>query len=460
MSARIQRLSQPKVNKSFSKAVDKSTAEFWGPPLVVMIIFAWIAGLIVGFELALTVLVIGGFVAAGFGLRLPGLGLLAIGILATLDTVTRNYLMEGGLLRWNTLNYWLILVILVYWPLILRLKDPNTRLLQVFTLLFALQILVSMRIFDGLADLLNIIAMFGIVIYFARSFREEGALIWLGITSGVLGATGMLVYYLQMDSLPYINPNSLAEFPLMALFAICFGFTPAVKLGRSRFLLILLAVLNFVMIYLSGSRGNLLTAVCCLVFLFLSTRDLSWKTFILVMTPVIGFWLTTQFVGQYVYTSGRLEKMLDTSYTLAQRTSGRSNLATAGWEIFLEHPLGVGTSGFRYTISSHRLYEGAERPAHSAWIRILAENGVLGIILFTAYVASFAVVGLRKREQGLFFSGLLVTLVLSIGFLSKEFHGKGLWFLVAGSIVLLHPEQLMDYLPSNRWERLRRKYRS
>lgn len=460
MNARSRRLSQPKVNTNLSRAINQSTAEFWGPPLVVFILLAWIAGLFAGFEMALSLLVLAGFAVAAIGLRWHGIGLLGIGMLATMDAVTRNFLMGGGLLRWNTLNYWLLLVIMVYWPLVLRLKDANTRLLQVFTLLLALQILVSMRISDGIVDVLNITAMFGIVVYFARGIREDSALLWLAIISGVLSATGMLVYYLQMDSLPYINPNSLAEFPLIALFAICFGFPSAAKIGRSRFLLISLAALNFLMIYLTGSRGNLLIAVCCLVFLFLSTRNLTWSTFIVVMTAALGFLLTTQFAGQYVYTEGRLEKMLDPSYTLAERTSGRSDLATAGWEIFLENPLGVGTGGFRYAVSSHRLYEGAERPAHSAWVRVLAENGVPGIILLTAYVASFAVIGWKKRDQGLFLTGLLVTVVLTIGFLSKEFQGKGLWFLVAGATVLLHREQVMDYLPSKRWQRLRRKYQA
>ena len=129
---------------------------------------------------------------------------------------------------------------------------------------------------------------------------------------------------------------------------------------------------------------------------------------------------------------------------MSSRTSGRSDLALGGWYIFQEHPLGVGTGGFgdawstlnrREGLSDFR--EGARTAAHSAWIRVLAENGIPGILALFGFVFSFAVIGWRRRSSGAFPLGLLVTFTLAVAFLAHEFQGKGLWFLVAGAMTLL-----------------------
>ena len=84
-------------------------AKTWGRRFVILAILTWAASFVIGFENALTILVLVGFAAAVVGLRSPAIGLLGIGMLATLDALTRVFLLSGGLLRWNTLNYWLLL---------------------------------------------------------------------------------------------------------------------------------------------------------------------------------------------------------------------------------------------------------------------------------------------------------------------------------------------------------------
>jgi O-antigen ligase len=138
----------------------------------------------------------------------------------------------------------------------------------------------------------------------------------------------------------------------------------------------------------------------------------------------------------------RFDKLFDSSISYSQRTSGRSVLATGGWYLFLEHPLGVGTGGFSYSyatldrenIDFHR---GRRMQAHSGWIKTLAENGLPGIVLLVSYVWSFALRGWLRRKDGLFLIGLLPSVVLSITFLSTEFQGKGNWFLASAASVLL-----------------------
>ena len=63
----------------------------------------------------------------------------------------------------------------------------------------------------------------------------------------------------------------------------------------------------------------------------------------------------------------------------------------------------------------------------------------MGFLLQAAFVASFAATGWRARGSSRSL-GLLVTVVLSVAFLTTEFQGKGLWFLAAGMLTVLRSE--------------------
>ena len=264
------------------------------------------------------------------------------------------------------------------------------------------------------------------------------------------------MYYLLFNQLPYIDPNAWAFFPLTGLFSICVGFYFAKGFPRKQGLLFILAIVNFIWIFLSGSRGAMLSGLFCLLYLILSARSISWTTFFIIAAVVMGVWLADQFVGQQVYALGRLEKLIDPNLTLRQKTSGRSTLMEAGLKIFMEHPLGIGTGGFRSEVTSQNLAYGRSSPAHSAWIKSLAENGFIGFLLLSAYVISFAVVGWKKRSQGLFMLGLLTTVLFASTFVTVEYQGKTIWFLASVTTVLLHQEELlliMDDMKKNRFLR-------
>lgn len=117
----------------------------------------------------------------------------------------------------------------------------------------------------------------------------------------------------------------------------------------------------------------------------------------------------------------------------------------AGWKIFQENPLGIGTGSFREESAQTNLVAN-ERPAHSAWVKTLAENGILGAVFLTIYVSSYALVGIQKHRQEQILLGLFITAALAAAFFVKEFRGKSLWFLAAAGIVFLHPEQMLEYI--------------
>ena len=78
-----------------------------------------------------------------------------------------------------------------------------------------------------------------------------------------------------------------------------------------------------------------------------------------------------------------------------------------------------------------------EKEAHSGWIKTLAEGGFPGILLHTAFVLSFAVLGWQSHDRQTFYFGLLVTLTLAVAFLSTEFQGKGVWFICTCAAVVM-----------------------
>ena len=269
---------------------------------------------------------------------------------------------------------------------------------------------------------------------------------WLGIVAGFNAAVGGGVFFLRLNEIAYINPNAWATFPLTGLFAICLGFFFHKEDTRGRVILFLLAAVNLVWIFLSGSRGNILIALLCLIFLIIEARKISWISLITISLLVTGYLVTQQFLEQQSYALGRIERMFDTDFTLSERTSGRSELAQAGLEIFLENPFGAGTGSFADVVATTVAFRYRTIAAHSGWIKILAENGVIGIFLFSLFVFSYAAVGWKKRRQGLLSIGLLVSSVLALGFLSKELQGKSLWFLCACGASVLHRDMLTGIL--------------
>lgn len=417
--------------------------EVWGQRVLVLVLLAWATSFFIGFTSALSILAMLGFVCAILGLRIPALGLFGISMLATLDPLNRVYLLTGGLFRWNTFNYWLVLVMALTFPWILRLKDPHSRLLQFFILLLGLETLISTRRMEGIQDILNLVSTFGLVIYFTRASKEYSKFYWMGIINGTLAAVGGGIFYLQKINLPYIDPNAFAFFPLTAIFAICLSFLHVQEHPRIKLYLIVLAGVNYGWIFLSGSRGNMLSGLFCLIFLFLMTRSLTWRTILLTAVILLGYGLSISFLEQQTYSLGRLDRMLDPDFTLSERTSGRSILAQGGWQIFLDHPLGIGTGGFRDEVASRDLYQGRSTPAHSGWIKVLAENGFPGFLILFAYVFSFAWVGWRRRKQDLLLLGVLVTISFAVSFLSVEYQGKTVWFLGAGVAAFLHHEEYL-----------------
>jgi O-antigen ligase len=388
------------------------------------------------------------FVLAIVGLFIPSLGALAIGMLSGLNAVAAEYILTGGLLRFNTLNYWLLIVIVLSIPFLIRLKDSNTRWLQVFILLLALELIFSQNVPDGLDDILNITTTFGIIVYLSRIINNPSAFYWLGITNGILGSFVGLLFFSQFNELPYANPNNWTYMQLAALFSICVALYFAHSLKKSKIPLTFLAVINFTWIFLSGSRGSLAIALLCIAFIFFASRSLTLNTLLIGFAVVIGIWISTQFIEQQVTTINRIQLLFNQNETESKRTSKRSELMKAGLELFQKNPMGIGTGSFREE-SAQTSYINNNRPAHSAWIKVLVENGIPGILILSGFILSFAYNGFKKRHEGKLLLGVFIAAVFAAAFVAKEFQEKSLWFLAAMGIVILNSSEISRYITTN-----------
>lgn len=432
---------------------DARAAAYWGRRFVAVSLVAWAASPAVGLRASLAVIVALGFAAAIAGIRQPALGLLGITVLCTVEPAMNTQLFTGGLLRWNTFNYWLLIVLLLFTPLAVALRDPHSRLLRLFLLVLVVQLLISPDVPKGIQNVLEVLSFFGLYIYFARAGVQRDLWAWMGLVSGTVAAAGGLAFLALGSKLPTENPNAWAFFPLSALFMLALASPFASRSRGSQIAMGLLAAVNLGWVFLSGSRGSLLTGTACVFLLVLESRGGPRAT-VVASVALVGVAASALFGDLQARTTQRLRLLIDPHASVDDRTSGRSALLVGGWYMFRQHPFGVGTGGFAMSwLELDRIEgmsewgRGTEKDAHAGWVKALAENGVVGSALMVAFVTSFGVVGWRRRRhRRALMVGLLATWSLALGFITTEYQNKALWFLAAGAATLLHADRIARLL--------------
>jgi O-antigen ligase len=422
-----------------------SAADTWGPWIAGICVAVWASGLLLGFLFALKLLTLLGFVAAVLGLRWPFVGLVGVGVICVLDPLTRVYIMEGGLLRWNTLNYWLLFVTILNAGRLYRLSSVHSFLLGAFLLLVLCESLEPSNLKSGAYGALCIGAYYGLLAYFLRVGRDAAAWYWLALIVGLVTAFGGLLFYWSRDALPTIDTNALSYFPVTALVTCCLALEAAEHRNR-QWLLGLFAGVNFCWAFLTGSRGGLLVACLCLLYLLWQMRRLGDRLMYAAAAAIVALAVLAQFPDVRDKAAARVQKLFDSDRSLASRTHGRSRLAKNAWRTFVEHPFGVGTGEFPsyWDGMESEMAPGSPRrkpvSAHSAWMKTLAENGFPGTLLLLAFVCSFAAVGWLRGTGAMRALGIFTTMFLGVAFLSQEFVVKGTWFLTAAATMFLQTD--------------------
>jgi hypothetical protein len=425
--------------------------EKWGMFFILLSIVLWSITPVFGLKNIVTIFALAGFFLTVIGLGKPSLGLIGVSVLCTLDPLMRTLLLTGGLFRWNTLNYWLLMVTIFSFPFLMRLKIPQVFLLTLFLIVMGMGLFISQSRLYGMQHMLGILITLGISVYFIRAMHDPEALYWSAVVCGWLAGLGGLVYY-TIPSPTYINPNVWSFLPVTAIMSACLAAHLVSDQKRKLFHLYSLTAINIIWVFLSGSRGDLTISLVCIIVLLLANKRLSTRILFLIAGAMAILIVSNSFDRLRQATMMRITESFDSNASLVTRTSGRSDLIVGGWNIFLTHPLGIGTGGFAPAWAelgslggklSFRL--GTEIQAHSGWIKVMAENGIPGIVLFGGFVLSFVITGWRRKTFPTV--GLLVTGCLSIAMMSTEFQSKGLWYLAAGGMVLINRENISKYLP-------------
>lgn len=408
----------------------------WTQGLLAVTAGAWALAPVGGVELSLWILTVAGFVAVAAGINRPAVCALGLGMLCTLDPVSRLFLMTGGLLRWNTLNYVLVLLAILFARHVIAAATPPVLLLGGLMLLLGFEIVLSAQPELGVQHVLPMVAAFGLLACFVRASGEPRIWRAMALVNGALAGLGGLAFFALQT--PLINRNAWGWFPLTALLSIAVASAAAPR--GAGFVLLLLAFVNLTWTFLSASRGDLLVGLVAAASIVLAGRAAGRRLTAATIAGVVALAIGSHFTDLSDRAMARLG-MLTADETLRQRTSGRSDLALGGWYIFLDHPLGVGTGGFpaawaalsdRTDLSFQR---GKQFNAHSGWVKTLAENGVPGVALLLAFVLSFSIPALRGLGRYRWL-GALTTILLATALLTTEFQGKGIWFLVAGTMAI------------------------
>lgn len=450
-----------------TKQVDRDRElDLWGKRLAVVIVLSWSLSPVTGFMNALTVLVL---VALGLVLIKPywsPIAFLGMGMLVTLDPLLRVYLTSGGVLRWNTLNYWFLFIIFLNFRFILRLTNVQIRLLELLLVLLLLGLVISPDFTLGASHVLNFMAVFGLMVYIAYAIETPKAWFWIGILNGIMAGLGALVFYAQVFTTDlhapgYIDHNAWVQFPLMALISLALSFFQYDRIKGYVGLRVFLTAVNFIWTFISGSRQGFLVGCIIIFVLYISTpRRLPRLANFLVIMMILTFAVQSQFSPLQQQSLDRLRQVLNTDLPSADRTSGRSILIRNGISLALRNPFGVGTGAFARTWGEAayaferepgvaEAFYLAPKASHSAWVKVLVENSFYGFVLLLGFVMSFAIIGWRKRAQGFFPLGMLITVSVSIWFLASEFQPKAIWFISATGMAIFNHEEMAKHMQAS-----------
>ena len=203
-------------------------------------------------------------------------------------------------------------------------------------------------------------------------------------------------------------------------------------------------------IFLSLSRGGLVALAFALVAsVVVAGRWRMQAITLAVVIAIAGF-------GYFAFFAGPDAVNRVTSFG---QGTGRADIWTVGWRMVQAHPvLGVGVGNYRVSSVHYLLQPGAlkrdefildtPKVAHNTYLQVLAELGIVGLVLFTSIIlfslgcilrAAHAFARLKDHSMELMSRALLVALsgVLAADFFISEEFSKQLWLLLGLGPALL-----------------------
>lgn len=408
---------------------------------VVVVAFGLVAGLLAaGVDMLLTVvaaLVASAVIIGTIGRPAVGLAVLVFAIFTNASDV---FIEHHGLPSLAKAYLPVVLLLIAYeWvrgrrhllppPLVLLLLGAYSMLLAV-SLFYAMD---TGRVAAALADFAkNAVFALAIAALASRADHFRAAL-W-GIVAGTLWLSSLAALKMLTGSasdfggfaqaaVPYVHaggtsdrlsgpmqdPNFFAQFMLLGV-AVAFERAGAERSGLARVIATIAVALGVVAIIATYSRGGLLALVCLLpVAVYRLRHRRRWIVGGMMVALMSLPALPAGYLDRAVSSVPAVGFGTPRERSPDESVRGRMGEMIVAWEIFQDHPVrGVGLGNYeayfeRYSLAFDQMPRGGPRPAHSLYLEIAAERGLIGLASFAALLGAVTAIGfagwreLRRR---------------------------------------------------------------
>ena len=261
-----------------------------------------------------------------------------------------------------------------------------------------------------------LLVFFAALLAFTDSLERVKKLVWLITIFGfVFGFYAILQYVLSPTKIygiyevtyaqpfgSFVNRHNFAAFMEMAI-AVPLGMMFAGAIPRDRRLLVMTGIgVMGVALILSGSRGGLVALLGEIFFLIIiTTKTKSYGQFILKIALSVGL-IATIVVGS-ILVGG------ESSLTRLAETAASEDISSSRWHIWdvtlqvIRHhlPFGAGIGAFRAAYTQFDNLSGFERveQAHNDYLQILADAGIVGLIIAAFFVFWLFRTGFRNIKM-------------------------------------------------------------
>ncbi|MDH3712836.1 MAG: O-antigen ligase family protein [Gammaproteobacteria bacterium] len=213
-------------------------------------------------------------------------------------------------------------------------------------------------------------------------------------------------------------------------------------------------VLSTLAISLTFSRGGFVALVLMLLVMLVHRRPPLRHLLLLAVVVVGTFFVMPKEYTERIYTIGAMLPGRGATVESADlAVQGRLAEMSVAWQMFLDHPfVGVGVGHYevyfqQYSMRMALMPRGQARKAHSLYLEIAAERGLLGLLMFAALVAvvvhnvRFSIKQLREAGLEQYVTMVQAISYALIGYFSAAVflhmaYPRYLWLLVGMAFVL------------------------
>jgi putative inorganic carbon (hco3(-)) transporter len=238
------------------------------------------------------------------------------------------------------------------------------------------------------------------------------------------------------------DPNSLAATFASAI-PIILALASFARNIALKFLLACQALFVAVLVTLTGSRSGLIALLAVVFSIVALSRRRVLYFMIAALLATAGWFLLPQ---QY---QARYSRLGEAGTDLNEASSGRWDVWKSGIRMFASNPVtGIGAGAFLWANTSGDFGPRTWLAAHSLYVQLLAETGVIGTVIWLSFLIYFLKkltllsrllkTSAEQRWIGMFARGFLIS---AIALLVSGIFGHNLfrytWYMMAGATVAL-----------------------